>query len=525
MQGPDPMAHRLALPTAAALALVLATLPAPAAAAEDDLQVTLGERRAGDVYQVHVDEKSQFLWGGDVITFEDEEEQTHTLSLRELPLSWADRRQVLYVNVTTPAGDIFPDFRKPQAYALSTGEALLDPFFSIAGVSTGVLTVAGSLEFRSQFRDIGAYTEIQHQPATRLQEIVDGETLTVGTEITEVVDHRPRFDRVERFHLNVTGTDTIEGTPTLQAQLTTERLQDGDWTEAGIPLTLWLADGAPVPLRVQTEVEEPPFRYELTQNQTVAERGDEVVPWGSGEAPRLDGPAQPYEKGPLSADGPTDGDAVDHPFPLSEAVKWARLLPTADGYQRWRLQHPDAVLVRASFQTAEDDTGTVHHGWNLQYADEEDSEGVQVTRHVPDEPASEAAFHTSDDWSTWPTTFPTDLVDGQQALTVAQMSALQDPYALQDETDRLLAFDLYVHEGDLEMDVVLESANVTEEGTPYLDESSRIELRATLLEGRTGEARLHGFYEGWGSTNTTLDPQTPAASADDPVPGWVPPIR
>lgn len=517
---------RTLLPAVFASLLLAATLPAPAAAADQGtLSVDLPARGVGDRYRVHVEEEVRFPWGGEIVTFEDEETQIHTLSVRELPLSWGDRRQVLYVNVSLPAEDPFPSFRTPHAYALSTGEAVAAPVgWPIVGVATSVLSVAGSLELRARLKYTIGPTEIVHEPTTRLQEIVGDRTLTTETNFTRVVDHRPRFDLVQRFHLNATGTDTVDGTPTLRVRLTTERLEDGTWTEAGIPVTLWLADGKPVPLRVRSQVEEPPFRYELTQNVTVLERGDEPVPWGQGDPPRLEGPANPYEKGPVTADGPPDGDAADHPFPLSEAVTWAKLLPTADAFQRFLLKHPDAVLVRAAFQTVEGAPEGARHVWHLQYADEEASQGVRVTRHVPREPASSATFHTSEDWFTFPTTFPADRVDGQQVLTVGQMADLQDRYALEDETDRLLAFDLDVDEGELGLDLVLQSANVSRSGTPYLEERGRTEARATILDGRTGEAEYHVFYEAWYRREARLDPPE-APAAGEAVPRWVPPIR
>jgi hypothetical protein len=512
--------ERLAAPALAAVLLAVATLPAPAAAAEDDLQVTLPERRVGDRSDVHVRERVQLVLGGEVVSFQGVEEQTHTFELREMGLEWGDRRTVLVDNITLPNGDPFPNFRNIRGLATSTGEVVVSPYgFASAGIFTATSSILGTIEFQRKVKDTYTPSQLVHEPHTRLQEIVGDETLTVGTNVTEVVDHRPRFDLVERHHLNVTGQETVNGTPTLEAHLETERLEDGSWTESGLPATLWLADDRPVPLRTKVSVEGEYLEYDLTRNVTSFARGDRPVPWGQGEAPLRDGPVEPYERGALTGDGPPDGDAADHPFPLSDAVTWAKLLPTADGFQRFRLTHPDAVLVGAAFQTVEDAPEGTRHVWTLVYADQQDAAAVQVSRHVPDEPADEAAVHTSEDRITFVDGFPVDRLDGQPVLTLGQMADLQDRYAREDETDRVLAFGLGLDgDGELTMPTLLVSSNVTEGESSTFRSTGQVQTRGTLLDGRNGEATDVLFYEAWSESTTRLDLPPAAEPIADALP-------
>lgn len=485
--------------------LVLAGLPAGAmAASQDPIEVQIPEHRGGDIIGTHAEETWVRPSNGRIVRSHQVEDLRSTYSVRETGLTWNDTHRILHVNVRDVSSDEF-QFEQPYALDLTTGERVLQwAGFAVAFQFVGSFGLLGVVEQETEGEGNLTFVEFTSAPNVRLQQIVGDAVLTEDTNLTTVIDHRPRFDRVERYHLNVTGTDTVGDRETLVANLTAEVQRNGSWEDVGLPAKLWLADGLPVPVKTVIDIGQPPLAYRLERTLVSYERGQTPIPWGQGEPPRRDGPSTPYERSPLDREGPADGSASEAALPLSEAVFLAKTMPTAADFQAWLLQNPDAALVAGTQEADPTPEGHLHR-WTLTFADGDEAERVVVERRFVEGAPERAHVDTVEDASAPfdPPNIDPTLFDGQPALTIGQLLAFEENYARAIHDERIYGFSFFENDGTLEGQLWIDTFRDERETGPamgLLDANTSRTGRVTVFDAFDGQALLRIPYE----TNATL---------------------
>jgi hypothetical protein len=478
---------------AVALAFVLLLLAAglPAVDATTGTEtVRVADWREGDAWSRQVVETSTMPFLGQPYTSTTEYVESARVEVGTLRLGDGHVHDVAWSNRSIQLAGYERPFLSRYANDLTTGARLLAPV--MLGYTYGVATfnLLGLGLYHEEVRANNSYDYelFVDAPDLTLHDLLGGVDLEPGVAFERTLDLRPLHDVVIELAFEGRSFEDLEGRRVLRASLTQTRTQEGV-TSAPEVATVWLEDGAPFPVRSIVEAVAHPVAYRLETRLLAFTPGEAPLPRGACEAPHPStGPAVSPELGPLTVDGPADGDATLL-LPLSEAVRLVRS-PLANA--GWT-PPSDAVVTMGSYSVRETERGAVAT-WEIEFMTEDGSLDIyHVTREVDAFlPIPIDRVQAAGSGFTWGGAFPRP--GGEPRLTVADMMRLAEIFHEEGATPGPVGFSVYAYRGANHLSAHAIQSTATREGT---DNNGRLVAHtvADVFDGRTGLGVLRAWSD------------------------------